>query len=868
MLLHYTNHGLDHSKRIISILQKLIKGKPSLLNDHERFILLASAYLHDIGMQFPKLYPDLSDKYSYNEEDLEKIREIHNELSEKAIIESLSGDHTFGLELCKDCVRQIATVSRFHRDNKKNDINELGDDSLAGKIIKLGLLASLLRLADELDTDCRRVNIEILAARNINTESKYHWWAHYYVKSILIENREIKLYFRFPKKYAGTDLINVFEDKIRNSIRSQLQEVYEVLYKNGINININVKIAKIDFVSDSEAEPIPDDLKNYIEENYIKIKNELKTLGRSTGVIWYANGSSYTDDHEFALLLASITKLLQEEKYNEATSVIEQCRTLTISPKDKITISIIAGDCYCILCKLEMASLYYNDALKILDREDLRSIYKDDLFSYKAQVLNNFGILNTTQGYLEMATENYKASIKILDYLGNIIDKAFVIGNIGVVFREKGDLDRSLHCHEASLKILDSIDDKIGIADQLGNIGLVYSDKGCLDKAIEFLNKSLQINKQARNRKGEASCLANIGNVYLEIGDNDKALWYLNESEKVNEKIEFGIGRCNNLGNRVAICIHQEDFDKALEYADESLEIFERMGNQSGKAIVFGNLGVIYKEKKDLNESLKYFKKSLAIHREICNKAEEAGILNNIGLLYMDKKNFQKALDYLKCSLKIYREKGYKLGEADLLSNIGLLYIEQKMFDKSLKEFKEALEIIEICGSRYREAVVLGNIGLVYKDKNELDLALTYLRKSLKYFDLLPEKILVKILTDISIIYLNKTIYDKCFEHLAIAASISCSNKQSNHVLFGIMNAIKKLKNDEKWDELSKINCIDPINIVLDSIWLNLFKAIYEYSMYKNKSDDYYKKRYESSYQSLPPILKDFLVSAFADNPQ
>lgn len=53
LLQHYTNHGPDHSQRIIDIIGRLLENDSKILNDYERFILIASAYLHDIGMQSP-----------------------------------------------------------------------------------------------------------------------------------------------------------------------------------------------------------------------------------------------------------------------------------------------------------------------------------------------------------------------------------------------------------------------------------------------------------------------------------------------------------------------------------------------------------------------------------------------------------------------------------------------------------------------------------------------------------------------------------------------------------------------------------------------------------------------------------------------
>jgi HD superfamily phosphodiesterase len=89
---------LDHSKRIIEIFGKLLQGHSNLLNKHEIFILLASAYLHDIGMQSPR-HAGLPDKSEYTIEDLEKVREKHHEASAQIIIESVSNESALSLGL-------------------------------------------------------------------------------------------------------------------------------------------------------------------------------------------------------------------------------------------------------------------------------------------------------------------------------------------------------------------------------------------------------------------------------------------------------------------------------------------------------------------------------------------------------------------------------------------------------------------------------------------------------------------------------------------------------------------------------------------------------------------------------------------------
>jgi len=54
----FTNHDQTHSEEIVRILEKLLtpfEHNPDFLDEQEIFVLLAAAYLHDIGMQYLKV---------------------------------------------------------------------------------------------------------------------------------------------------------------------------------------------------------------------------------------------------------------------------------------------------------------------------------------------------------------------------------------------------------------------------------------------------------------------------------------------------------------------------------------------------------------------------------------------------------------------------------------------------------------------------------------------------------------------------------------------------------------------------------------------------------------------------------------------
>ena len=60
----YTDHGIEHSKRIISYVEKLLFANSGrTLTSVEVYLLLASIYLHDIGMQCDVVkYPEIKKK--------------------------------------------------------------------------------------------------------------------------------------------------------------------------------------------------------------------------------------------------------------------------------------------------------------------------------------------------------------------------------------------------------------------------------------------------------------------------------------------------------------------------------------------------------------------------------------------------------------------------------------------------------------------------------------------------------------------------------------------------------------------------------------------------------------------------------------
>jgi len=691
LLRHYTRHGPDHSERVIDRIGGLLEVNPSLLNEHERFLLLASAYLHDIGMQYPT-YAGLPYKSKYSFEELEKVRENHHEAGAKIIYESISNKPalSLGLEQCKDYGNFLATITRYHR---KLDINELRDAALHGEKIRLPLLVALLRLGDALDADNERVNMEILKARDIPVESKRHWWFHYYVQSVFIERGIIKLYFRFPEVYRGEKVLQAICSGVIDSIKKQFIEVYDILDSYGIRLYRDIRIEREEYHPEG-LELIPDDLLEYLKEYALKTVALSEEKTKTTGVVWFVDGVPYSDDITVVECLKAVFTFIDEGRNLYAAKEIERCRNLVMAPKERMIFLNVAGNCHYILGNLRKAEDYYKDVLKISGRSDLQEIYKDVVISAKASALGNIGLIYSDKGDLDKALKYLQEALVIDKEIGYKQGEASDLGNIGLIYSAKGDLDKALKYHNEAQAIHKEIGYKQGEASDLGNIGLIYSNKGDLDKALKYHNEAQVIHKEIGYKQGEASALGNIGLIYSDKGDLDKALKYLQEALVIGKEIGYKQGEASALGNIGLIYSAKGDLDKAMRYLQEALVIDKEIGYKQGEASALGNIGFIYKAKGDLDKALKYLQEAQVIHKEIGYKQGEASDLGNIGLIYKAKGDLDKALKYHKDALTIDKEIGYKQGEASDLGNIGLIYTAKGDLDEALKYHKDALTIL------------------------------------------------------------------------------------------------------------------------------------------------------------------------------
>lgn len=185
----FTDHTFLHSMQVIDFCNQLIGDQIGMLNADEIYILLMGCYLHDSGMGIPeeeyKKFHDRITTPEYraehpDEDPRDTIRSFHQEFSgamirlHEEMLEIPSHEHT----------EAIVAISRGHRKADLYNEKEYPSALLLsnGETVCVPYLASLLRLADEMD---------IAADRNISFENgplfdNIYRRAHHATRSIQI----------------------------------------------------------------------------------------------------------------------------------------------------------------------------------------------------------------------------------------------------------------------------------------------------------------------------------------------------------------------------------------------------------------------------------------------------------------------------------------------------------------------------------------------------------------------------------------------------------------------------------------------------------------------------------------------------------
>ena len=236
-LKYYTLHDHRHSERVEWELYELLPEEQfTKLTPEERFLLLASAWLHDIGM-IQNLFGDEDKKLTERE-----VRETHHIRSQQ-YVNSTAVWPVLGLR--PEETTSLGIICLYHR--KAEDLRKCNEKIPVPGIgqIRTRLLAAYLRLADAL----RIADVSGVPEKEFRTnlimgmdpESTFHWLKSKYAQgtSLTEEPFTITIFLKNPN--GSPENIEPLGKFLCEEIQEELDSSMDTLIRGGLSLYLRVK---------------------------------------------------------------------------------------------------------------------------------------------------------------------------------------------------------------------------------------------------------------------------------------------------------------------------------------------------------------------------------------------------------------------------------------------------------------------------------------------------------------------------------------------------------------------------------------------------------------------------------------------------
>lgn len=245
----YTPHGKEHCISVDKIVDELVTKSSIVLSNTEEVVLYLSVWLHDIGM-YDKIAKESCENGRCNSTDpafFDEKRKKHEEIA-AWYLHSNRSDITKIYKVCginensfNNLVNTLCTIIKFHRS--KYPMNTCPTERYLGNnVIRVDLLAALLRFADTLNIDSTRFESQryriLRIVGNIDWDSRSHWIKSYIISSIFLdfEKKIIRIIMDLPNnKNITPEQTNKISSKIQKEIEDDLIEVNTVFFKHNID---------------------------------------------------------------------------------------------------------------------------------------------------------------------------------------------------------------------------------------------------------------------------------------------------------------------------------------------------------------------------------------------------------------------------------------------------------------------------------------------------------------------------------------------------------------------------------------------------------------------------------------------------------
>ena len=332
----YTKHDSIHCQNVEKMIKALVGRSTVVFSDLEKFLLSCSAWTHDLGMSKELADDYFKDKFP-NDDPLihsqKRRREHHNiscwylEQKSESIFKPLPQEPDGQSFHVGKLVRAISLINQYHR--KIERLERCPEHrSLKGEVVRLRLLAALLRLADTLHLDSSRYDAHeyrMVQIGSFDRVSRLHWLKSFFVTNVFLDNEKLSIIITLdlPDPYMFEDFdasdfysptnyseeterrverlkkgIRNLEYIISSDVSEELASVNEVFSRNTMPSYVNVEVETV-FNRGYRMQDY-DEMKEVINELGITFSpNTSNIIRRALQSLMALANKTYADDQDF-----------------------------------------------------------------------------------------------------------------------------------------------------------------------------------------------------------------------------------------------------------------------------------------------------------------------------------------------------------------------------------------------------------------------------------------------------------------------------------------------------------------------------------------------------------------------------------------
>ncbi|MEW6734926.1 MAG: sigma 54-interacting transcriptional regulator [Acidobacteriota bacterium] len=292
--------------------------------------------------------------------------------------------------------------------------------------------------------------------------------------------------------------------------------------------------------------------------------------------------------------------------------------------------------------------------LDLLEKEAVELTVQDHLIFGK--LLNNLAFIDTEEGNIHKAVQNYERSI---EHWSHVEDKNFIAlayNNLADALLLIGDWDRAESALQSAMRLLKSSQSKRDESAVLNTMGKLHCLQGRFEQAETNLKRSLMLAVESGAKSLEAAGWLALGMVYYARTEYQEAVKHIEHCLAIESKIGRVVDMAETYSHLGDTYLALLEPDAAEECLRQALKLLRSNPNLYHSGLVTRLEGKLKAHRGAQDEAISSLAQSISILESISYNYEAGLSHYEIGVVLAQTADRQRALGHLEKALRLFAE--------------------------------------------------------------------------------------------------------------------------------------------------------------------------------------------------------------------